>query len=143
MSDTITITGNLGADPELRFTPSGKSVCSFSVAVNRRKKDERGEWVDGETIWYQVTTWERQADAVAESGIGKGTTVRVTGRPKLNLYVDKQGEHRGTIDIIADMDGVSILPRPAKRLDQTTTQGGDDPWAAGAGQTGDDETPPF
>ncbi|AOT24406.1 single-stranded DNA binding domain protein [Propionibacterium phage B22] len=79
MTTPITVVGNLTDDPTLRFTPSGKAVASFQVAVNRRRKDQSGNWVDDGADWHSVQAWGTLAENVAES-LTKGTRVVVTGR---------------------------------------------------------------
>src|SRR5438034_11698708 len=74
----IIIVGNLGRDPELRYTPQGTAVCDFSVATNERRKDQSGEMKD-ETTWFKVTFWGRQAE-VASQYLTKGRQVYIEGR---------------------------------------------------------------
>lgn len=84
---TITIVGNLTAEPELRFTNSGKPVTNLRVACNERKKNEAGEWVDGESVFLDVTVW-RNAEAV--SRVARGTKVLIIGTLRQNDY-EKDG----------------------------------------------------
>ena len=74
----ITIVGHLGKDPEMRYTPGGQAVTNFPIAANRRYKDAQGKLVK-ETIWFQVTAWERQAEN-ANQYLQKGSQVMVKGR---------------------------------------------------------------
>lgn len=106
MSTTITIEGNITADPELRFTPAGKAVASFTVAVNERKKDG-DQWTDDGATFYRVSAWERLAENVAES-LTKGTSVIVTGRFRTKEWTDKEGATRLSLDLTADNIGPSI-----------------------------------
>ncbi len=78
MFHTIIIVGNVGKDPEMRYTPSGQAVTSFSVATNRQYTTGNGEQVK-ETIWFRVTTWGKQAE-VCNQYIKKGTKVLIEGR---------------------------------------------------------------
>jgi single-strand DNA-binding protein len=78
MFHTIIIVGNVGKDPEMRYTPSGQAVTSFSVATNRQYTTGNGEQVK-ETIWFRVTTWGKQAE-VCNQYIRKGTKVLIEGR---------------------------------------------------------------
>lgn len=121
---TILLVGNVGGDPELRFTSSGDAVAAFSVANTPRVKNQHGEWVDGDTAWYRVTAWRRDAESVAE-GVSKGDRVRVTGRLKAGTYEGKDGQVRVSLDVTADMDGVAVVPKPPKR---EKARGGGDPW---------------
>ena|SRR5688572_4321262 len=84
MYHTIIIVGNVGKDPEMRYTPSGQAVTSFSVASNRSFTDSHGEQVK-ETVWFRVTTWGKQAE-VNNQYVRKGMKVLVEGR----LTADKE-----------------------------------------------------
>lgn len=85
---TIILIGNLGRDPEMRYTPSGQAVTSFSVASNRSYTDNNGQKVD-ETIWFRVTAWGKQAE-ICSQYLHKGSKVLVEGR----LTPDKNGGPR-------------------------------------------------
>jgi single-strand DNA-binding protein len=78
MYHTLIIVGNVGKDPEMRYTPSGQAVTSFSVATNRQYTTGNGEQVK-ETIWFRVTTWGKQAE-VCNTYVKKGMKVLVEGR---------------------------------------------------------------
>ena len=78
MYHTIIIVGNVGKDPEMRYTPSGQAVTSFSVATNRQYATGNGEQVK-ETIWFRVTTWGKQAE-VCNQYVRKGSKVLIEGR---------------------------------------------------------------
>jgi single-strand DNA-binding protein len=79
---TLTITGNLTDDPELRFTSTGTAVAAFTVAASRRVYDQgSGQWQDGDTLFLRCSAWRDLADHAAES-LTKGTRVIVTGRLK-------------------------------------------------------------
>lgn len=78
MYHTIIIVGNVGRDAEMRYTPSGQAVTSFSVATNRKYSTSNSEQVD-ETIWFRVTTWGKQAE-VCNQYVRKGSKVLVEGR---------------------------------------------------------------
>jgi single-strand DNA-binding protein len=90
----ITIIGNLGRDPELRYTPQGNAVCDFSVAVNERKRDKAGEWQDI-TTWFKVTFWGKQAEN-ASKYLTKGRQVYVEGRFHIEEWTDRDGNNRFT-----------------------------------------------
>jgi single-strand DNA-binding protein len=79
MTTTLTITGNLAANPELRYTPTGVAVAKFVVISNDRHRDPAGQWVDGRRTDVRVTAWDPLAENVTES-LSKGTQVTVTGR---------------------------------------------------------------
>ena len=93
----ITIIGNLGRDPELRYTPQGDAVCDFSVAVNDRKRDKAGDWQDI-TTWFKVTFWGKQGEN-ASKYLTKGRQVYVEGRLHLDEWTDRDGNARQTLAI--------------------------------------------
>ncbi|HLR97252.1 MAG TPA: single-stranded DNA-binding protein [Jiangellaceae bacterium] len=123
----ITITGNTAAEPELRFTPNGKAVATFSVAENHRRK-VGNEWQDDGTTWWRITVWERQAETLAET-LGKGDRVLVTGTVRSREW-EKDGEKRTSYDVTARH--VAVIPK-AQQGQQQAPAGGQqgDPWAAG------------
>jgi single-strand DNA-binding protein len=96
----VTITGNLTKDPELRSTGGGTSVCSLRVAVNSRRKDETGNWVD-KPNYFDVTVWGAQGENCAQY-LAKGRPVAVDGRLNWREWQDQQGNKRQSVDIIAD-----------------------------------------
>ena len=93
----IIIVGNLGRDPELRYTPQGTAVCDFSVATNERRKDQSGEMKD-ETTWFKVTFWGRQAE-VASQYLTKGRQVYIEGRLRAREWTDKEGRVRTSLEV--------------------------------------------
>jgi single-strand DNA-binding protein len=93
----MTIIGNLGRDPELRYTPQGDAVCDFSVAVNDRKRDKAGEWQDV-TTWFKVTLWGKKAES-ASKYLTKGRKAYVEGRLQLEEWTDRDGNTRHTLTI--------------------------------------------
>lgn len=103
----ITVTGNLGTDPEFRKTPNGTPVTSFSIA-NTSRKQKMGEWVDGDTTWFRIFVWESDAAGTATS-FKKGDKVVVTGRFKANTYTTKEGEEKLSLEINAD--SVGLVPK--------------------------------
>ena len=97
----IQIIGNLGRDPELRYTPSGRPVASFSVAVNQSTKNQQsGEWVEA-TDWFRVSVWGDRAERAAEN-LRKGSRVFVDGRFRTREYEANDGQKRMSLDITAD-----------------------------------------
>jgi single-strand DNA-binding protein len=96
----VIITGNLTRDPELRSTQGGTSVCSLRVAVNTRRKDASGEWVD-KPNYFDVTVWGAQGENCA-TYLQKGRPVAVDGRLEWREWEDKQGNKRQSVDIVAD-----------------------------------------
>jgi len=96
----VVITGNLTRDPELRSTSGGTSVCSLRVAVNTRRKDPSGNWVD-KPNYFDVTVWGAQGENCA-TYLQKGRPVAVDGRLEWREWQDKEGNKRQSVDIIAD-----------------------------------------
>lgn len=109
MNETIlTITGNLTADPELRFTPTGTAVCNFTVAATPRRFDKvTGAWVDGEPLFQRCTVWRQPAENAAES-LARGTRVIVTGRLRSSTFETRDGDKRTTLELDVDEVGVSL-----------------------------------
>lgn len=95
----IILVGNLGRDPELRYTPQGTPVCNFSVATNEKRKDRAGEMQDL-TTWFRVTLWGRQAETASQY-LTKGRSVYIEGRLRLDEYTDKDGNKRQTLEVNA------------------------------------------
>ncbi len=93
----IIIVGNLGRDPELRYTPQGKAVCDFTVATTDRRRDQSGESKD-ETTWFRVTFWDRQAE-VASQYLSKGRQVYIEGRLRTREWTDKEGRTRISLEV--------------------------------------------
>ena len=104
----ITVIGNLTADPELRFTPSGAAVANFTVASTPRTFDkQRNEWVDGEALFMRCAAWKQLGENVAES-LSKGLQVIVQGRLKARSYETKDGEKRTSMELEVDAVGPSL-----------------------------------
>jgi single-strand DNA-binding protein len=95
----VIVVGNLGRDPELRYTPQGTPVCSFSVASNERRKGSDGEFQDL-TTWFRVTAWGKQAETVSKY-LTKGRSVYVEGRLRVEDWTDKDGKARYTLELHA------------------------------------------
>ncbi len=95
----IILVGNLGRDPELRYTPQGTPVCSFSMATNERRKDKSGEMQD-HTTWFKVTLWNRQAETAAQY-LQKGRPVYIEGRLRVEEYTDRDGKQRHSLEVNA------------------------------------------
>jgi single-strand DNA-binding protein len=128
---SITIIGNLTADPELRFTPSGAAVANFTVASTPRRFDKAtNEWVDQEALFLSCSVWRQAAENVAES-LTKGMRVIVTGNLKARSYENREGEKRTVHEIDVDEVGPSMKYATAK-VTKAARQGGgtpnDNPW---------------
>jgi single-strand DNA-binding protein len=94
------IIGNLGRDPEMRYTPSGQAVTQFTVAVNRNYKDQQGERQE-ETEWFRVVAWGQQAEFSAEY-LRKGAKVYVEGRIQTRQWEGQDGQKRYTTELVAN-----------------------------------------
>lgn len=116
----ITVTGNLVADVELRFTPNGTPVANFRVASTPRFKDASGTWVDGDSLFLTCNVWKQPAENVAET-LTKGMRVIVSGRLKQRTWETKEGEKRTVMEIEVDDVGPSLRSATAK---VTKTGGG-------------------
>jgi single-strand DNA-binding protein len=118
----ITVVGNLTSDPELRFTPSGAAVASFTVASTPRTLDRASnEWKDGEALFLRCSVWRQAAENVAES-LTKGARVVVQGRLRQRSFETKEGEKRTVIELEVDEIGPSLRYATAKV--NRTTRGG-------------------
>ncbi len=91
------IIGNLGADPELRYTPSGKAVTNLRVAVNDRSRGADGEWVE-ETMWIGVEVWEQAAERLAEQ-LRKGNKIYAEGQLRAREYEARDGQKRTALEL--------------------------------------------
>ena len=163
----ITVVGNLVADPELRFTPSGQPVATFRVASTPRMRDNTtGEWKDGDSLFLSCNVWRQAAENVAES-LQRGMRVIVTGRLRQRNYETKEGDKRTVYEVEVDDVGPSLRNASAKvnRASRGGGEGGfgggnrsggqgsssggssrtEDPWASDAAPAGGgySDEPPF
>ena len=98
----VMIIGNLGRDPEMRYTPNGRAVTEFSVAVTHSARDpQTGEWADESTDWFRVTVWGDRAERTAEQ-FRKGNRVFVEGRFRTREFERKDGTKGISLEITAD-----------------------------------------
>jgi single-strand DNA-binding protein len=163
---TITVVGNLTADPELRFTPSGAAVANFTVASTPRSFDKAsGEWKDGEALFLRCNIWRQAAENVAES-LTRGMRVVVQGRLRQRSFETKEGEKRTVVELEVEEVGPSLRYATAKVNKAARGSGGgggggfgggggapaDDPWGSapaasnsggGGGGGGFADEPPF
>ena len=142
----ITLIGNLTADPELRFTPSGAAVANFTVASTPRTFDRQtNEWRDGDAMFLNCAVWRQAAENVAES-LQKGMRVIVQGRLKSRSYETREGERRTVFEIDVDEIGPALRYATAKVSrnpsggggQRSSGGGGPRESAGGAGGVGDD-----
>ncbi|TVT23391.1 single-stranded DNA-binding protein [Amycolatopsis rhizosphaerae] len=145
----ITIVGNLTADPELRFTPSGAAVANFTIANNPRVFDRQsGEWKDGKSLFLRCNIWRQAAENVAES-LTRGARVMVQGRLTQRSFETKEGEKRTVVELDVDEIGPSLRYATAKVNKASRSHGesgqDDDPCGAGAYADGGESSdkPPF
>jgi single-strand DNA-binding protein len=99
MLNKVTLIGNLGQDPEVRYTPSGAAVATISIATTRSWKDKQSQ-KQTETEWHRVIFWNRQAEVVGEY-LKKGSMIYVEGRLQTRKWETKDGQERYTTEIIA------------------------------------------
>ena len=113
----VILVGNLGRDPELRYTPQGTPVCSFTMATNERRKDKTGEMQD-QVTWFKVTLWGRQAETASQY-LTKGRPVYIEGRLRVEEWTDRDGKPRHTLEVNAtDMQfigGARSEEQPAEK----------------------------
>ena len=166
---TLTLVGNLTADPELHFTSSGTAVANFTVASTPRTFDRQsGQWADGEALFLRCSAWRQLAEHVTES-LTRGTRVIVTGRLRQRSFDTRDGDKRTVIELDVDEIGPSLKYATAKVTKASRGGGGggggygggsgggggfgggapaDDPWASapaggGGGGGGWSDEPPF
>jgi single-strand DNA-binding protein len=133
---TITVVGNLTADPELRFTPSGAAVANFTVASTPRIYDRQsGEWKDGEALFLRCNIWREAAENVAES-LTRGSRVIVTGRLKQRTFETREGEKRTVVEVEVDEIGPSLKYATAKVNKASRSGGGGGGFGGGSGGGG-------
>ena len=96
----VMLIGNLGKDPEVRYTPAGTAVASFSLATSEKFKNKSGEWEE-RTEWHNVVLWGRQAEVAGEY-LAKGKTVYIEGRLQTRKWQDKDGRDRWTTEVVGE-----------------------------------------
>ena len=114
----IQIIGNLGRDPEMRYTPGGTPVTNFSVAVGRRRRGQDDQMAE-ETDWFRVVCWDKLAE-IADQYLKKGMRVYVEGRVQIRKYTGNDGTERTSVDVVAN-DMIMLSGR-----DEGGTTGRDD-----------------
>ncbi len=108
------IIGNVGREPELRYTQSGVAVCDFSVAVSRRWTDRQSGQQREETTWFRVSAWRGLAETVSQY-VHKGMQIMVAGRVDASAFIGQDGEPRASLELTA-LD-IQFLGRPGERAD--------------------------
>ena len=121
---TITLAGNVCADPDLRFTASGTAMAKIRVACGERKKDDLGNWVDGDTTFIDCTVWGHVAEATVEQ-IHKGSRVVITGNLKSSV-VEKNGYKVTYFDV--QVDSIAVDVRKFQKIEAAVKSDTSDPW---------------
>jgi single-strand DNA-binding protein len=137
VNSNVTITGNLTADPELRFTPSGVAVANFTIATTPRVFNKaKNEWEDGEALFLRCNLWKEAAENVTES-LTKGMRVIATGKLRQRSWEDKEGKKRDSTELEVDEIGPSLKYAHARVSKKPRNYGvggqhpatqDDDPW---------------
>lgn len=128
----VMLIGNLGKDPEVRYTASGQAVASFSLATSEKFKSKSGDWEE-RTEWHNITLWGKLAEIAGEY-LAKGKTVYIEGRLQTRKWQDKNGNDRYTTDIVGDKMQM-LSGKGERRSEPSAPQGG--------GGGGGYEEPPF
>lgn len=144
MNNQITATGRLTNTPEVRFTPSGANVTSFTIAFNDRKQNADGKWEDGQAHYLDVSAWRQLGESCAD--LQKGQRVVVVGELKSRTWETRDGDKRtawqieaAEVGVLLDRFGGSKPQQGAGWSKDTKPSTGADPWAT----TASDDTPPF
>jgi single-strand DNA-binding protein len=140
--NVVTLVGNITDEPELRFTPGGAAVANFTVAVNRRFRNQDGSWDDKLDGFFRCSCWRDMAENVSES-LHKGSRIIVTGRLQQRSWDDNDGNKRSTIEVQVDEVGPSLRWATAQitkaRRDKGSQGGGGQGQSGGGqGQSGGD-----
>lgn len=130
---TITVTGNLAADPELRFVASGTPVAGIRIGCSDRKLNRQtNEWEDGDTLWLTVSIWKAKGEAAAEQ-LRRGDLVTVTGKLRMRQW-ERDGQRQTAYEIDADTVAKVILPSRDFQPATSRTATSNDVWQDQPGQ---------
>lgn len=136
MLNQVVLIGRIGKDPELRYTPSGVAVATFSLAVNRQFKSQAtGET---ETDWFNIVAWRQQAEFAANY-LAKGRLVAVQGKLQARSWVAQDGTKRNTVEVVAER--LTGLDRPKDQAGEPGGAGAEIPAAAHADESEADYDP--
>jgi single-strand DNA-binding protein len=133
MSAQITLIGNLTQDPELKFLPSGKALCTVNV-VTSKKKNVNGVWEESDTTFWKVTVWDRAAEHVADS-VQKGDSVIIVGTAAERSWEGRDGQKRTSVEVTAQKFAVELGRAPVKiqkgnvTRSSSPTPAHEDPWS--------------
>ena len=140
-SNSITISGNITRDPEMRYTPSGISKVTFGVAVNRSWRNQQTQEWEEQTSFFNVVAWRQLAENVGAS-LGKGSRVVVSGRLEQRSWETEQGEKRSIVEIVADEVGPSLRWAAAVVTKNERRDGGFQGGGGGSARPVANEAPP-
>jgi single-strand DNA-binding protein len=140
MINKVILIGNLGADPDIRYTPSGTAVATLSVATSRKWKDKEGNQQD-ETEWHRVIVWAKSAEFCGNY-LHKGSKVYIEGRLQTRKWEDKDGAARYTTEIISNTVQ-NLTPRPAGESGGSEPPLPPEPYGDMGGGMGGGEDVPF
>lgn len=111
----VVLVGNLTRDPELRYLPSGTPVCNLGIAVNSRRKDSDGQWIE-EANFFDIAAFGKQAENCSQF-LAKGSQVAVDGRLRSRSWETNEGQKRSKVEVVAD--SVQFLGKPSGRSSET------------------------
>ena len=134
MDNTVTLVGNATRDPELRYTPSGQTVATFGLAVNRRWQNRQTQEWEEQTSFFDIKCWAQMAENVSES-VQRGTRVIVTGRLEQRSWENDNGEKRSKIEVVADEIAPSLRWATAQvtKIERNAASGGGASSSGGGG----------
>jgi single-strand DNA-binding protein len=133
--NTVVLVGNCTADPELRFTPSGQAIATFSIAVNRRWQNRQTGAQEEQVSFFEVKCWQQLAENVAET-ITKGSRVLVSGRLEQSSWQTKEGDKRYKIEVVADEVAPSLRYATAQVVRNERREGFDGGGNSGGANSG-------
>ncbi|HET7076846.1 MAG TPA: single-stranded DNA-binding protein [Chloroflexia bacterium] len=141
----VMIIGNLGKDPEMKFTPSGKAITTFSVAVGRMSRDPASGENREETEWFRIVAWDKLAETCNQY-LHKGSKVYIEGRLQTRKYTDNNNQERTLVEVVAN-EMVMLDSRQAGQGPSEAparggqSYGGGQSFGGGGGDDLDDEIP--
>jgi single-strand DNA-binding protein len=135
MDNTVTLVGNVTRDPEIRYTPSGQTVATFGLAVNRRWQNRQNNEWEEQTSFFDVKVWSQMAENVSES-VQRGTRVIVTGRLEQRSWETDNGEKRSKVEVVADEVAPSLRWATASvtKIERNAAGGGGGASSSGGGR---------
>jgi len=137
MVNKVMLVGRLGKDPEVRYTPDGTMVATFTMATNEQWRDKNGEKVE-KTEWHRIVTYRRLAE-ICGSYLSKGSLVYIEGRLQTRSWEDKDGNKRNTTEIVAQ--NMQMLDSKGKDSGESPKASGNRPFSPTSEMPGDDDVP--